>query len=210
MSDQIFVSYARNDLQGGELERFLQELERNVDTEPQDTYICFASYARADFDRELALRNLRGELEILSGGIRNAMFGDEQLSTTSTDYSFEIRDAVRRSQVLLAFVSPAYLESAWCAMERNFFTELRRPIFPVWWVPVDVSGLPEDLRAVQLFSRSMPASYAEHGLRLISRLRRYEDDYKFTLHVPREDDSRPADPCTEANRAGRPDRTPTG
>ncbi|WIM93172.1 TIR-like protein FxsC [Actinoplanes oblitus] len=97
-------------------------------------------------------------------------------------WSAELAYAIGHCQVLVPLLSPNYLTSEWCAKEWRAFqrrphrsipgthpTPGSLPVIPVRWAPVDVSSLPAEMRAVQVFKPAkvpaqMAQSYEDEGL----------------------------------------------
>lgn len=98
----------------------------------------------------------------------------------SEHWSAEILHAVGTAQVFVALLSPAYVESDWCAMEWDAFSrrivmrtdghdgEAPTMILPVLWTPVPQAGQPKVVRAVHRFTPdnddAAAAQYSANGI----------------------------------------------
>lgn len=100
----------------------------------------------------------------------------------SQRWSSELLRAVGSCQVFVALLSPAYLDSEWCAMEWHAFVsrQVHRNqanasnhetcVLPVCWSPMDSCEMPEVAQAIQRFSpegtpdESIVPLYQQEGL----------------------------------------------
>jgi hypothetical protein len=100
------------------------------------------SYARED----------RGLVEELVGTLRS--FGHEPWTDAGAHsggrWWNEIIGRIRACDVLFLVMSPAYLASKACTLERHYAMQLGRAILPVRVVPFPVQGLPSELVQVQM------------------------------------------------------------
>ncbi|HYH29884.1 MAG TPA: toll/interleukin-1 receptor domain-containing protein [Pseudonocardia sp.] len=62
----------------------------------------------------------------------------------------EIIHRIQTCAVLLLVMSPAYLASKACALERQYAMQLGRPVLPIRVAPFSVQGLPSELVQVQI------------------------------------------------------------
>jgi hypothetical protein len=97
-------------------------------------------------------------------------------------WSAGLLEAVGTCQVFVALLSPAYLDSNWCAMEWDAFasrtvrkrregaSDFETCFLPVSWSPVDSCELPETPKAIQRFAPegtpddSIVPQYQQEGL----------------------------------------------
>jgi hypothetical protein len=125
----------------------------------------FLSYTRNKnhFNKVSAFRErLYGELDVRAPGSR--IFQDTNNLHDGAHFPEELGRELEASDVLLALVSPAWLQSEWCRREFSMFTNdatdtvrLHR-ILPVLWV--DTPQL--DLRSMDLIARTMAGiSYSD-------------------------------------------------
>jgi hypothetical protein len=100
------------------------------------------SYARED----------RGLVEELVGTLSS--FGHEPWTDAGAPsggrWWNEIIQRIQACDVLLLVMSPAYLTSKACMLERRYAMQLGRPIMPIRVFPFPVQGLPSDLVQVQM------------------------------------------------------------
>ncbi|GAA2648175.1 TIR-like protein FxsC [Paractinoplanes durhamensis] len=94
----------------------------------------------------------------------------------------ELLEAAVTCQVLVPLLSPAYLQSQWCARELKLFTARRviaratgmpghvSAVVPVLWVPTERSGMPAVIREFQHFDPlglakpELAADYRDNGI----------------------------------------------
>lgn len=152
---KVFVSYARNDLVGGELERFLEELETD-------------------------LRSSLGEkAEVLFRDLNNLRLGDdwkpgleEALKTSSILLAIcspSFFKSVPCGKEFAIFLNR--LAKARSAYPRIDY----RAIFPVIWTP-PLEEIPANVKRFQFDHADLPKNYAENGLRPLFRMSRFRDD----------------------------------
>ncbi|MEV4756103.1 TIR-like protein FxsC [Micromonospora sp. NPDC049559] len=97
-------------------------------------------------------------------------------------WNAELLEAVGTCQVFVALLSPAYLDSEWCAMEWDAFasrkvhkrdensSDRESCILPVSWSPMDSAPLPDSTGLIQRFSPegtpddSIVPQYQQEGL----------------------------------------------
>lgn len=158
MTPKVFISYARNDLQSDELGRFLDALDK--------------------------------ELRVQLGTPASVLFRDSADVQLGEDWAATIDAALRTASFMLALCSPSYLSSEYCGKEFTAFAErlesckragvapesVPRAIIPIIWMQPPESGLPSPLAALEYDNDQLPPTYAQHGLRQLFRLKRYEDD----------------------------------
>jgi hypothetical protein len=119
----------------------------------EDLMRVVVSYARED----------RGLVEELVGTLRD--FGHEPWTDAGAHsgghWWNEIIHRIQACDVLLLVMSPAYLASKACMLERQYAMRLGRSIMPIRVSPFPVQGLPSDLVQVQMLdylTRDAPAA----------------------------------------------------
>jgi FxsC-like protein len=158
----IFVSYARNDLQADELERFLTTLDRELRVQsgtPSSGLFRDSADVQLGEDWaatiEEALRNSLAMLAICSPSYLSSEYCGKEFGV------FAERVRFAKQHAATAQLCP-------------------RAIFPVVWMYPE-SGLPVNVTELQYHNDGFPAAYKEHGLRQLFRLSRYEEDALATV-----------------------------
>jgi FxsC-like protein len=152
---KIFVSYARNDLDGGELEAFLVELERDLKARTGDkAEMLFRDLKDLRLGDqwkpalESALKTSRLLLAICSSSFCNSEYCGKEFAV--------FLDRLDKA-------SQAHVGS-------NF-----RAIFPIVWLPPS-GGMPQNIKRFQFAHAQLPKTYTDDGLRPLFRLARNRDD----------------------------------
>ena len=131
------------------------------------------------------LTDLGREVQLKAGIREPVRFVDNSDIVADESWSERVAQALAGSKMLLAIVSPAYVQSHRCGMEWQFFADREEltvagSILPVVWMPV--SSLPVAVAAVGFNQADFPASYTSKGLRYLTRRRssgrRSELNYK--------------------------------
>jgi FxsC-like protein len=164
---RVFVSYARNDLDGGELERFLDELERDLKGLTGDTVeILFRD-----------LKDLRLGAE-WKPALEDALKSSALMLAICSSSFFKSDYCGREYSVFLDRLARA---------PKSPTGSTYRPIFPVVWLPAGESGAPESVNRFQFGHADLPRQYATGGLRPLFRLARNRDDaLEFVAVLARE------------------------
>jgi hypothetical protein len=160
--------------------------------------LFFLSYARmnpirgvpiAQPDPNLKVQQLFAELSVHVNNLVYRAPGSEDpgyMDMTmqgSEPWQRVLLDAVCTCQVFVALLSPAYLNSEWCAMEWNAFaarpvhrrngmaSNYMTSIIPVVWTPNTYDVMPDSIQGVQMFTPvrlpnpALAQAYQDEGLR---------------------------------------------
>jgi len=154
MPNRIFVSYARNDLQGPELQWFFEELEKELSVElgTKDA-VLFRDLAAieigADWADSLAeaLKTSAIMVAICSQSYMNSEYCGKEFGVFVDRFEEAKKQAGAQAGSL-------------------------RAIFPIIWMKPD-NGIPAAISAFQYHTTRLPSSYAEHGLRQLFRLKQH-------------------------------------
>ncbi len=154
-------------------------------------YTCFLSYARGDaVDAYLQkfADDLRREISVKAGiSLDEALFQDTESESIGSEWKAELKQAVSSARVMICICTPRYLASARCGREYKVFldrraqTQTNQPgqsvdvIVPVIWSPV--KALPELVSQFVYSPKSALKEYTTEGLRHISMLSVFRDDY---------------------------------
>lgn len=149
-------------------------------------YWFYVSHAHSNGDEDLRqfVQDLVAEVRSLTGTDVEAFFDQHSVAGEAP---FAVAAALARSRVMVAIISPAYINSKWCGQEWQYFAGSdplfgpRRPILPVIWIP-PTGELPDAVARLQLTGQGSPPSYREKGLRYMARRQRHRDHYYETLH----------------------------
>lgn len=157
----FFLSYARQDAEGGFLDIFYGDL-----------------YAEVQL--------LKGKNEVGE----EPGFRDLRSIEVGEDWNDQLVNALTTCRVFLALYSPSYFVSEFCGKEwRVFADRLAAPagypgeaapplIVPILWAPVDNDVLPEVTKRIQYTHESLGDLYASEGLHHLVRLRsHYAKEY---------------------------------
>lgn len=148
-----------------------------------EKYVFYLSYSRLDLEGEGArfVTDLASEVRLMTGADA-PHFMDTEL-VPGEEWAPALKKALASSSVFVCLLSPTYLKSTFCERELAEWLVTGKPILPVWWVPSDPSMIPPTIKQLQLFGSEMPESYRSVGLRALSRLKRYEEDYRVMIHL---------------------------
>ena len=76
---------------------------------------------------------------------------DEQSGIRAgTDWAQVLYHRLRQCQVVVALLTPNWLESKWCFGEMVMARENGKPIFPIKFKPCELPGLLSDLQSIDL------------------------------------------------------------
>jgi FxsC-like protein len=158
---RIFVSYARNDLQGGELEQVLQELEKDLKVRrgvKEDSLF-------RDLDDIDLLEDWSEALgaALASPGLMIAICSPSYLASVPCGKEYGV-----------------FLDRAEEVTSRT--SQTCRAILPIIWMPPD-GEWPDVIGRYQYTNSQLPESYLRYGLRQLFRLRRYQEDGLITVSV---------------------------
>lgn len=84
----------------------------------------------------------------------------------------EILDQIRHCDVFLAVVSPHYIKSTACQLERSYAAALNRHLMPVQVAEYPIQALPVNLQGKQIIDYTTPSGPA--AFRLIAALKQFE------------------------------------
>jgi len=153
MSERVFVSYARNDLRGGELQQFFDKLEDDLKV----------GLGRKD--------------DVLFRDSEDIELGQEWTKAIEEQLKNSVAAIVVYSPSYLA--SPSCGKEYGVLIER--LKAANRPVngvggvFPLIWYN-DGGVVPEAVSKYQYDHDSLPPTYKANGLRQLFRLNRYQDD----------------------------------
>jgi len=152
-------------------------------------YLFYLSYAQGDKDkylREFFMR-LDREVRALTGSPDGLGFFSRDRMVAGDNLSDATAKALGSSRVLVAIISPRYVNSRLCGQEWQLFLDRARRagsntigILPVPWVPVR-RELPSALRRVQLTGGELPEIYLDKGLRYFTQRERHRTDYRHVV-----------------------------
>ena len=163
--------------------------------------VFFTSYSHVN-NRDGKLAQIIGELSNVvlqthSPALeeKDIVFFDSEGIQTGDDWEYKLGDALCRSKVCVAFLSPHYIGSNFCGKELqvfvNRFNEWKKkpegsagngpPIIPILWIKE--TPLPKVLTKFQNNERAYPKEYAEQGLRVLAQLSKFDDQKKQVIEI---------------------------
>jgi FxsC-like protein len=158
----------------------------------------FLSYAHSDRDPYLwdFFKRLSREVRLISGDAGERMgFIDGFNIELGQQWSNTLASALNESRILLPLYTPTYFQRGMCGAEWMAFRmrqELHMKVFgqdkpppvilPILWVPErHLPPLPYVARHIQYSHASLGPNYVEQGVRQLSKLRKYRDQYEHVL-----------------------------
>lgn len=161
-----------------ELALFLRQPRRHSRPKGEARHVFYVSHSARDLDRamERFIKELEAEVQIYTGLSDPIAFYDRQAIGAGQDWSSEIADVVRSTNVALVMMTPALFASAYALREIEALRDAGARILPVEWVTVDSQSVPEWLSVLKLIRTDDP-----RGLRYLARVDEEGVEYRRTL-----------------------------
>lgn len=162
-------------------------------------YWFYFSYARNDSSSFLKrfFADLNDAVRARSGQSENIGFFDERLAA-GDEWSSTILNSIQESRILVAMLSPSYINSEYCGKELQVFLTRQEQfnrasgttgvsgqfILPILWLPLRTQ-LPPAVARIQYLDPSFPPEYSKSGLLSYVRRRaaRSRNEYQEMLDV---------------------------
>jgi esterase/lipase superfamily enzyme/CheY-like chemotaxis protein len=150
-------------------------------------YWFYVGCARPDLDPELSrfVNELDLEVRSVTGDTEPAGF----IYSNDDDVASMTDEPILNSRVLLAIVTPEYVQNERCGREWQAFRLLQQTslgrtggILPVMWRPAS-EDLPRAVAETQLADSTLPDSYLKEGLASLATERSSRPDYRRTVQA---------------------------